>query len=116
MDKINIVIVNTDIIYMNKLKIYMLKKYSDKFNINCISDLDLLKLELESLISGVLLITEEIYINKFRDIKFDEIIILSENIELREIDNNKVLSKYSSANKLCEEINYIYKNRIKCKG
>lgn len=116
MTKINIVIINIDLIYLNKLKAYIIKEYNDKFNLHCISDLSLVEEELESFKKGVLLINEELYKSEFKNLNFDEIIILSDGIGRGEIDGNKVLNKYSSTSKLCEDIICIHNNKIRYEG
>ncbi|MGL4762481.1 MAG: hypothetical protein ACRCWG_13625 [Sarcina sp.] len=110
MEKINLFIVNTDIYYLNNLRGYILKKYSDKFNLVCISDMTLLDNEFRQVESGVLLVSDDIYTFNLKSFKFEEIVILSEKENLGNKDGNKIINKYVAADLLCEDIISIYSN------
>ncbi|MGL5067549.1 MAG: hypothetical protein ACRC6T_06930 [Sarcina sp.] len=110
MERINLFIVNTDIYYLKNLRGYILKKYSDKFNLVCISDMTLLDNEFRQVESGILLVSHDIYTLNLKSFKFEEIVILSEKENLGNQDGNKIINKYIPANSLCEDIISIYSN------
>ena len=112
MGKINLVLLSEDIFYLNSLRSYIFKNYSEKFNIFCMSNESIFEIELEKIKSGIVLVSESLYTESLNSFKFDQIIILSEKEELGHRDGNKILNKYIAANLLCENIISIYSNKV----
>ena len=104
MAKINLIVLDSDEMYLNAFKNYITNNYSGRFNIICYTDISILNENISKMKNkDVLLINEELFeqINAFSNI--GTVLILT-NGNIEGYEGYKTINKYQAISNICEEI------------
>ncbi|MDY4079317.1 MAG: AAA family ATPase [Clostridium sp.] len=104
MEKINLIVVENDEMYLNAFKNYIINNYSGRFNIICYTDISILNENINKMKNkDVLLIDEELF-EQINDLSTIKTVLILTNGNFEECEGYKTINKFQAISNICEEI------------
>lgn len=104
MAKINLIVLDSDEMYLNAFKNYIINNYSEKFNIICYTNSSILFENINKIKNkDILLINEEFFEKEITSLNISVVLILSGN-NVKEYEEYKVINKFQAISNICEEV------------
>ena len=109
MAKLNLILLDPDIRYLEGIKNFFADNYSEKFNITCFTQMEILKDNIKYIKNrDVLLINEDLYSNVVADLNIKSILILGEGKDEEKKYDHPIISKYQIGPNIYKEIMNAY--------